>query len=89
MEKDLRPRDRGFLEYDTPKGLLGALLFELGKLFGLRGGKELRSVRRSQLKIENVVSELVKITFFEDRTKTNEAGTNNVIIASYHPSPPF
>ena len=79
MEKDLR--DRGFLGYETPKGLLGALLFELGKLFGLRGGKELRSVRRNQLKIENVDSGLVKITFFEDRTKTNQAGTNNLVIA--------
>ena len=72
IEQDLR--ERGFLGYDSPRALLAALIFEIAKLFGLRGGRELRNVRRSQLVFENIRAGLVKITFYEDTTKTNHAG---------------
>ena len=71
-EQDLR--NRGFLSYNTPRALLSALIFEVGKLFGLRGGSELRNVRRGQFDSKNLSPGLVKVTFHEDITKTNHAG---------------
>ena len=44
----------GILGQHSPQALLHTLLFECGKLFGLRGGKELRNVRRSHFEFTNV-----------------------------------
>ena len=71
---ELDLKSRGFLSYDTPRALLSALIFEVGKLFGLRGGSELRNVRRGQFQTTNIGPGLVKVTLHEDVTKTNHAG---------------
>lgn len=67
-------RANGLMGHDSPLALFRALLYECGKQFGLRGGQELRDVRKNQFHFVNIKPGLVQITYYETTSKTNHAG---------------
>jgi len=67
---------RGILGSSDPQSLQDALMFQCGKFFALRGGPELRGFRSFNLKFETDGA-MTKITYTENRSKTNQGGLKN------------
>ena len=66
--------ERGFLNMQTPSGLQTLFLFLLAKYFALRGGEEIRGFDRTTVELIPLPNGLMRITFMERKSKTNQGG---------------
>ena len=64
----------GKLGRDTPLMLVDTIMYKVGKLFGLRGGEEIRDFRYSNIVFTHLTDSKVKVVFVENQSKTNHRG---------------